>query len=170
MHFTSNHDENSWAGTEMQRMGAGHKAFAVLAATFDGMPLIYTGQESALDKQLAFFDRDVIDWGDYAYAGFYKTLFDLKHRNEALWNGKHGGALVKIPTGNDAHIYAFTRRKGDDQVVVVINLSSDPQKGKLSGNGYAGEYLNVFEGKKESIREGQELALGPWEYRVYSNR
>jgi glycosidase len=29
MHFTSNHDENAWAGTEMQRMGAGHRAFAV---------------------------------------------------------------------------------------------------------------------------------------------
>ena len=41
MYFTSNHDENSWAGTEMERMGAGHKGFAVLSATIDGMPLIY---------------------------------------------------------------------------------------------------------------------------------
>ncbi|MEZ4686389.1 MAG: alpha-amylase family glycosyl hydrolase [Bacteroidia bacterium] len=57
MHFTSNHDENSWAGTEMERMGDGHKTFAVLAATFDGMPLIYSGQESAMDKQLEFFSR-----------------------------------------------------------------------------------------------------------------
>ncbi|MEL7533898.1 MAG: alpha-amylase family glycosyl hydrolase, partial [Bacteroidota bacterium] len=67
MHFTSNHDENSWSGTEFQRMGAGHKAFAVLAATFDGMPLVYTGQESAMDKQLEFFVKDSIEWGTYSY-------------------------------------------------------------------------------------------------------
>lgn len=170
MYFTSNHDENSWAGTEMQRMGEGHRAFAVLAATFDGMPLVYTGQEAALDRQLKFFDRDVIDWGDYTYATFYKTLFDLKHRNEALWNGKHGGELVKIPTGNDPHIYAFTRKKGDDQVLVIVNLSGTAQKGKLSGNGYAGEYLNVFENRKEAISEGQEIELAPWAYLILSNR
>ena len=57
MQFTSNHDENSWAGTEMQRMGPGHQAFAVLTATFDGMPLLYTGMESAMDKQLEFFKK-----------------------------------------------------------------------------------------------------------------
>ncbi|MFK7969615.1 MAG: alpha-amylase family glycosyl hydrolase, partial [Bacteroidia bacterium] len=28
MHFTSNHDENSWSGTEMARMGDSHKTFA----------------------------------------------------------------------------------------------------------------------------------------------
>jgi glycosidase len=148
MHFTSNHDENSWAGTEMMRMGDGHKAFAVLAATFDGMPLVYTGQESVLEKQLKFFERDVIDWKEYSYAEFYKTLFDLKHRNQALWNAEHGGALVKIPTGKDEHIYVFTRKKGEDQVVVIINLSSEKQSGSLGGNGYAGEYMNVFEGVK----------------------
>ena len=52
MQFTSNHDENSWAGTEFARMGKGHKAFAVLTATLPGIPLIYSGQESAMDKQL----------------------------------------------------------------------------------------------------------------------
>ncbi|MEZ4955656.1 MAG: hypothetical protein R2825_19000 [Saprospiraceae bacterium] len=57
MQFTSNHDENSWSGTEFQRMGDGHKAFAVLTATFNGMPLLYTGMESAMDKQLGFSKR-----------------------------------------------------------------------------------------------------------------
>ena len=168
MHFTSNHDENSWAGTEMMRMGEGHKAFAVLAATFDGMPLVYTGQEASLDRQLKFFDRDVIDWKDFSNASFYKTLFDLKHRNQALWNGEHGGPLIKIPTGNDAHIYAFTRKKGEDQVIVMINLSSKNEAGKLGGNGYAGEYVNVFTGIKESIIEGQNIEMDPWEYLVFS--
>ena len=125
-------------------MGKGHLAFAVLISTFDGMPLIYTGQESAMDKQLAFFEKDNIPWDDYKYADFYRALFSLKHRNMALWNGEHGGPLEKIRTGNDAFVYAFTREKEGDKVVVIINLSSANQNIRLQGSGYAGNYKNIF--------------------------
>jgi glycosidase len=168
MQFTSNHDENAWAGTEFSRFGDGHKAFAVLTATFDGMPLIYSGQESAVDKQYEFFTKDEIKWGDYAYADFYKTLFDLKEDNKALWNGTHGGELVKIPTGNDENIYAFTREKDGDQVIVVINLSAQEQTATLAGDGYAGKYQEAFTGENTDVRAGMKMQLEPWGYRVWS--
>jgi alpha-amylase len=168
MHFTSNHDENSWAGTEMDRMGDGHKAFAVLTATFDGMPLLYTGQESAMDKQLEFFKKDNIDWGDYSYAGFYKTLFDLKHKNKALWNGEYGGELVKIPTGKDEEIYAFYREKDGNRVVVVINLSSSAQDFTLNGDSFAGDYTDVFLNAPKTLTADLEMSLDPWDYAVYA--
>lgn len=168
MQFTSNHDENSWADTEFARMGDGHQAFAVLTATFGGFPLVYTGQESAMDKKLEFFKKDEIPWGDYKYAPFYKTLFDLKHANKALWNGSHGGPLVKISTGNDENIYAFTREKDGDKVLVVINLSSKPQKGNLKG--VAGNYKDVFVGSSKDIKDNEGLDLKAWEYKVYSNK
>jgi glycosidase len=168
MQFTSNHDENAWAGTEFSRFGEGHKAFAVLTATFDGMPLIYSGQESAVDKQYEFFTKDEIEWGDYAYADFYKTLFDLKEDNKALWNGTHGGKLVKIPTGNDENIYAFTREKDGDQVIVVINLSAQEQTATLAGDGYAGNYQEAFTGENTDVRAGMKMQLEPWGYRVWS--
>ena len=167
MQFTSNHDENSWSGTEFARMGAGHKAFAVLTSTFDGMPLIYTGQESAMDKQLEFFKKDDIPWGDYSYAGFYKTLFDLKHENQAIWNGEHGGPLVKIQTGVDEDVYAFTRQKGDNQVVVLINLSNNDHAFSLSGD-IAGTYQEIFSEEETALAEGTDISLGPWEYLVYA--
>lgn len=170
MHFTSNHDENSWAGTEFERMGDGHKAFAVLAATFDGMPLIYTGQESAMDKKLEFFKKDEVPWGKYIYADFYKILFDLKHRNQALWNGEHGGALVKIPTGNDDNIYAFTREKNGDRIVVIINLSADEVDAKLGGEGYAGAYTEVFGEGDMTLEAGKTFTLSPWQYLVYEQK
>ncbi len=166
MQFTSNHDENSWSGTEMARFGDGHQAFAVLTATFDGMPLIYTGQESAMDKQLEFFKKDEIEWGDYKYADFYKTLFDLKHRNEALWNGKHGGDLVKIPTGKDEAVYAFTREQNADKVVVMINLSAQKQDIEVGSEAANGEYLNVFSGEKQMLQAGDKMTMEPWEYVV----
>lgn len=170
MMFTSNHDENSWAGTEFQRMGKGHKAFAVLTATFAGMPLIYTGQESAVDKQFEFFTKDEVKWGNYEYADFYQTLFDLKARNQALWNGPHGGELVKIPTGNDENVYAFTREKNGDRVVVMINLSASPQSFELGAGDYAGSYTEVFTSASETVEPGMSRQLGPWEYTVLSNK
>lgn len=170
MQFTSNHDENAWAGTEFQRFGKGHKTFAVLTATFDGMPLIYSGQESAVDKQYNFFDKDEIPWGDYAYAGFYKTLFDLKHNNRALWNGEQGGALVKISTGQDEAVYAFMREKDKDRVVVLLNLSASDQEISLEGAHFAGSYTNVFNRKDIELTANMELELNPWEYLVFSNK
>lgn len=171
MQFTSNHDENSWSGTEFARMGDGHQAFAVLTATFDGMPLIYTGQESAMDKQLEFFKKDEIEWGNYEYADFYQKLFDLKHRNQALWNGEHGGELVKIPTGNDENIYAFTREKNGDKVVVIINLSADNQLFTLQGDNFKGKYINVFSGGEVNLDKSTgESNIPPWNYLVFSNK
>src|SRR5207248_951093 len=42
MYFTSNHDENTWSGTEFDRMGANHLAAFVLAGTWvQGMPEVY---------------------------------------------------------------------------------------------------------------------------------
>ncbi len=170
MQFTSNHDENAWAGTEYQRMGDGAQAFAVLTATFDGMPLIYTGQESGIDRQYEFFKKDQIEWGDFKLAGFYKTLFDLKKRNAALWNGDAGGELFKIPTGNDEHVYAFTREKDGDKVVVMINLSSEPQMAEPTGDRFAGTYTDVFANAPLELTNGMRRDMEPWSYLVLSNK
>ncbi len=170
MHFTSNHDENSWAGTEFERLGEGHKAFAVLAATFDGMPLIYSGQEAAFNRRLAFFEKDSIDWGDFPYTDFYRTLFELKHRNQALWNGKDGGELQRIPTGADDKVFAFLREKNGDRLVVVINLSPDTQTITLQGSAYTGEYTNVFARGTTTLLEDMMMTLDGWEYAVFSNK
>lgn len=79
---------------------------AVLAATLPGMPLIYGGQESGLDKRIQFFERGPIAWKDYRYAPFYADVLKLKHDNPALWNGQYGGAVQVLDTGNDK-VFAF---------------------------------------------------------------
>lgn len=168
MQFTSNHDENSWADTEFARMGDGHQAFAVLCATIPGFPLVYSGQESAMDKKLEFFKKDSIEWGSYKYLSFYKTLFDLKHRNQALWNGNHGGPLVKISTQNDENIYAFTREKNGDKVVVIINLSASEQIAKLPQ--IEGTFTDVFNKDTKTFSSPETISLDAWQYLVFSNK
>lgn len=124
MYFTSNHDENSWNGTDIEMYGENFQNFAVLSATIDGMPLIYSGQESVLDKQLLFFEKDEIEWKTYELVPFYTALLDLKTRNEALWNGSHGANPKRIASPEGS--YAYHRTKGDNAVFVGLNNTNQP--------------------------------------------
>lgn len=170
MHFLTNHDENSWNGTIDERMGDAADAMAVLAFTFDGMPLIYSGQEAGLNKRLKFFEKDQIDWGKYSKATFYKTLLELKHRNQALWNGDAGGEPRLISNTNEKNIFAYVREKNGDKIVVILNLSGQQQEVKLLAGNYAGEYNNVFGNSTVPLTENMVMQLNPWDYMVLSNK
>ena len=83
--FTSNHDENSWNGTEYEKYGPFAKPLAVISTLWNGIPLIYSGQEQPNHKRLKFFDKDRIEWGGQpALHEFYKTLFQLHRDHPAL--------------------------------------------------------------------------------------
>ncbi|MFZ2899538.1 MAG: alpha-amylase family glycosyl hydrolase [Saprospiraceae bacterium] len=168
MHFITNHDENSWNGTEFERLGEGVKTFAVLAYTFDGMPLTYSGQESALDKRLRFFEKDTIQWGNFPMKDFYTTLLQLKHQNKALWNGEAGGEPRIIGNSNEKAVVSYLREKDENRVVVVLNLTGEPQEVSLKGNDYVGDYTNVFANRSQTLTEDMVFQLNPWDYLVLS--
>lgn len=159
--FTSNHDENSWSGSEIERMGEAHKAFAVLVNTMDGISLLYSGQEEPMAHRLKFFDKDEVGFRNYAYAPFYTKLHKLKHENPALWNNEYGGQLTRILPHD--YIYAFRRENGPNRVTVLINLSKQRQEITLDTDISGSE---VFSGKFVHYRTGDILPLKPWEYMV----
>lgn len=166
IYFTSNHDENSWAGTEFERMGDGHKTFAALCATLDGMFLVYSGQEEPLHKRLSFFEKDTIPFEKYEYADFFSTLYALKHNNKALWNGEHGGLSRRINESNE--VYAFMREKDGDKFIGVFNLTNKPQKTTLQvpiTNMHIVGSDDVL-----TLDAGQNINLGPWEYFLFSSK
>jgi alpha-amylase len=171
MYFTQNHDENTWNGTLAESFGPGADAFVVLTSTLTGMPLVYNGVESGLNKRLSFFEKDSIPWGNYRRADFYKHLLTLKHRNRALWNGTAGGPMVKIPTGHDAEVYAFYRQRDNDRLTVLLNLSGKPQTVRLEGQGFAGSYTDIFAPDRGNVelKPDMTISLRPWEYRVMTN-
>ena len=163
MNFTSNHDENSWNGTEFERMGDAAKTFAVLAATMPGMLLVYSGQEVGLNRRLRFFDKDTINWlDDKNFTPFYKTLIELKKENPALFNGSYGGSYRKVDTGND-NVYSFVREKDGNKVLIIINASNKPQEYKFTSD--TGKYKNAFGGSKK-IKDKKKMELISWEYLV----
>ncbi len=171
MYFTQNHDENTWNGTETQLYGASADLFTVLAFTWQGMPMIYNGQEDGLQQKLAFFKRDPIHWGKSARSEFFQRLCELRHNNQALWSGQDGGPLVKIPTDADDHIYAFTRAKDGNRIIVVMNLSRDNRTVTLRPDSEtSGAYLNLFVASTVQVTQEMQLNLKPWEYLVLTNK
>ncbi|MFZ6741950.1 alpha-amylase family glycosyl hydrolase [Undibacterium sp. JH2W] len=165
MLHTSNHDLNSWEGTEFERLGDGAESFLVLSNLLKGMPLLYSGQEAGNTKRLEFFERDPIKWQEHPYKAIYTRLFQLKKSNQALWNGRAGAEQVHMATSNDVAIYAFSRSKAGNQVVGVFNLSGQAQRFSLHKPVATG-LSNLFTGKKEVIQQGQQIELQPWEYKV----
>ncbi len=171
MNFITNHDENSWNGTVKERMGEAGEVFAVLSYTLPGMPLIYSGQEVGLDKRLAFFAKDTIDWDyDSPLIGFYTTLNHLKRDHDALWNGAYGGTMERVATSHDSQVFAFTRTRGDDVFLVVTNLSAEKHTVTLHSDGIAGRYTDIFTGGLHTIGQGSSLDLDPWSYVVCIER
>jgi len=167
MRFTSNHDENSWNGTEFERMGDAAQTFTVFSFIIPGMPLIYSGQESAFNKRLKFFDKDTINWDNYKLTPFYTTLISMKKQNTALWNGTAGGLLEKVNTNNDREIYALIREKEGNRVFAVFNLSNKSQDVSIKNHKIIGTYNEVFTGKSENFEDTALFTMKPWEYRVY---
>lgn len=166
MYFTSNHDENSWNGTDPGMYGNNFENFAVLSATISGMPLIYNGQESGLDKQLEFFERDPIDWKNYKYQDFYTTLVGLKRDTPALWNGDFGGDLefIKVPESSEG-VLAYKREKDDSEVVVVLNFSDDRQIISLEEVGVDESYTTY--NSNSLMITSEEISFGPNQWVIF---
>lgn len=122
--FTSNHDENSWAGTEFERMGDAAEAMAVLTFTLPcGQPLIYTGQEMGLDKRFLFFEKDPVPaWEENGHTAFYKKMTGLRHSHPALAAGRDGGSFEVISAEDSTLVFA--RTVPGDTVTVKVQLKA----------------------------------------------
>lgn len=168
MNFTSNHDENTWNGTEFERLGDGASSFAVLCQVVPGMPLIYTGQEAGLNKRLRFFDKDTVNWKPYKMREVYTQFNKLKKSNKALWNGLNGGELKSIDCSNE-NVYALTREKEGNKIFAIFNFSKTAQKVKISSEMITGKFKDIFsKGSVKNITNKFETELKPWEYKVFS--
>lgn len=157
MNFIDNHDENSWSGYVKERMGDAHKVYAVMSYTVPGMPLIYTGQEAGLNKRLQFFEKDPVDWAvDTTLASFYRQLNDLKQGNAALAAGLEKGTFRILKQDNEQGIFAFERSAGDNQVIVILNLTGQNQNVHLE-TPVTGTFRDYFAGVDAGIPQQFDL-------------
>lgn len=166
MTFTSNHDENSWNGTDKERFGDAAKMFAVLSNIAPGMPLVYSGQEAGLDKRLLFFERDPIEWKQNEMRKLYTRLFELKKHNKALWNGTSGGEFQKITSTNNS-IFSFVREQNGNKIFAVFNLSPAASEVTFEDKLISGVYKDFASGKKCVIEKKYSTSLSAWGYKLF---
>lgn len=166
LYFTSNHDENSWNKSDFGTFpGASHAPFAVLTQTMRAsLPLIYSGQEEPVLRAISFFEKDSMGFGKYARANFYNKLLFLRRRNPAL---SVDAGFEKIPTNNDNALYAYIRYKGDNKVMVLLNLSGQEQKVVIDHPKVNGDVKNLFTDASQRINGEITFPLEAWGYRVF---
>ena len=171
MNFITNHDENSWSGTEYTRLGSvgAVKAGAVISFTLPGAPLLYTGQEVGMNKMLAFFEKDQVDYPatPSPMTAFYTKLVELKTKSAALAVGAAAGSIAEVPS-NKVAVTSYVRTAGKAKVLVAVNLSGTSTSVKISWGKNAGSYYDYATNKKVAVAASQTVTLPAWGYKIYT--
>lgn len=161
--FTSNHDENSWNGTEYEKYGVAAKAWAVFTFTWNGQPLIYSGQELPNHKRLAFFDKDQIQWTNLqpTLHDFYKTLLTARKQYPVLQTGN----VFNLPT--EAGVMAYIKQDQSNIALIILNLSEQIHLVPIKHEAFNGRFTNLFSGLSFEFNGNSQFELMPGEYIVY---
>ena len=168
MMFTSNHDENSWSGSEFTRFGVALEIMTALTFLWEAsLPLIYTGQEVGYDHSFEFFDRDTLpSLVANEHTQLYRCLINLKHTQRALDSGERGGRIIEIDNNAKDCIMTFVREIDDSRVVAILNLSPYTIHADFNTGIYAGSYYNAITGEQTTLPTHVEQDLAPWEYTI----
>lgn len=170
--FIENHDEPRAAAAFPGQKG---RAAAVTVATLPGAKLFYDGQiEGRRVKLPVFLARRAPEFPDDALVAFYRALLatvhaDLYHDGEWFLCDRHGWS--DNASFND--IVAWTWRRGDQRVLIVVNLADHPSQAmvRLPWDDIRGRTWRLVEtlGWDCYVRDGDQLRaeglfvdLGPW--------
>ncbi len=164
-YFTSNHDENSWNGSEYEKYGEMAIPLAVFSCTWNGIPLIYSGQEHPNKKRLHFFDKDEIEWTDQPQLHeFYKILLNLRTQHSALLSGHRDVITWRIATDHPDQLFCFVRKNKVKEIIVVLNFSDKKINYHLHDLRVRGEFVNVFTRTTKNVSE--TFTIDPWGYKI----
>ena len=152
MFYTSNHDENTWNGTEYDKYGSFAKAWAVFSMLYFSVPLIYTGQEIPNLRRLQFFEKDHLQWAENSELHeFYKTLLSLRKTNKVFKSLKIED--ISIDESLIAKNILLMSLKNEDAVVIcILNLNHSTIRETVNLYIPEGLYLDVFTTQTTTIR------------------
>jgi glycosidase len=172
MLFTSNHDKNSWEGTEYELFGPALDNVTTLTFVSRGIPLIYNGQEAGNARRLAFFERDPIIWPttEHANAANYRRLIRFRDAHSALANGRWGAPMIPVVNTAPQRVFTFVRQNAEDKVFAIFNMSGTEQRVRFTEGPYAGRYTDYRDGSTVTVDAGTELVIPAWSHRVLTGR
>ena len=178
LNFLDNHDKNSWEDTIMSAFGADSlPSMWALIYTIPGTPLVYSGDEIGLDQNIAFMERDPIDWesSDVDYRPLLAELAAIRSGNAALHTGNYGGDIVYMDMGKRA-VLGFTRQVEGSTVKCLFNLTKRENTVDVSAlfdgsetillHGQGADVLNM---EDRALDISGEVTLQPWEFWIVSD-
>jgi glycosidase len=135
MRFSDNHDERRAIARFGER---GALAAQALVFTLDGVPLVYNGMEAGDVTESgapALFEKLPIFWQiserRAEFPRFYKAMIDLRKNSVALRRGD----LTWVKNSDEARILTFTRKSGNEEIIVAINMTNAPYFGSVEAGG-----------------------------------
>ena len=163
LRFTTNHDESTKATpvTEFVNVRGSMAAFVATTYLHGGM-LIYSSQEVGYPEPINFFNYVPVDWmANASLRSEYKLLVAVYNTHDAL----RSGSLKTYP---DENVLVFEREKGNDHVLVFVNLRNEKHEVAVPKS-WSGVTLNeVVRG--EEIVLADKLTLEPFEYFVLTGK
>ena len=161
LYFTSNHDENSWNGTEFEKYGRYAKAMSVFTFFYPyAVPLIYSGQEIPNKKRLSFFEKDAIDWNrSMDIFDFYKTIC-AQRKTLPLFSKIEFIDFSK-------KIISFKAYEDKQFILVFFNFDANEinYEYQLSSN-EKGEYIDLFSSEKMILTNNIKIELKSGDFLV----
>jgi glycosidase len=156
--FTSNHDENSWNGTEFEKYGIYFKGLAAWSFLYaHSVPLVYGGQEIPNTKRLLFFDKDELDWNKKnEYFLFYQKMMGYR-------NSLHLSEVTNW-VEHSAQVFGFRRANDLNAIVFLFNISETAASFNLIDYGWKGNYRVVFREGALATESSSDIYLLPGEF------
>ncbi len=157
--YITNHDVNGWDGPPQNLMGgqAGATAAFVLAAYNRGVPLIYNGQEIALNYALKFpFTQEKIKWdANPVVTDEYVKLIRFRNKSEAIRRG------VPVSYSNN-DVSAFVKKTANEKALVLVNARNHAVTYTLPPDLANTTWYNGFD--RTEIKLGAKIDLAPFQY------
>lgn len=126
LHLNDNHDRNRVDVVFGEKAAL---ATSVMNFTLDGIPFLYNGQEIGDTTPPQQQSHVSIRWETRPGSGrpfgarkmeFYKGLIAMRKQESALTSGE----LVWVKNSNPDGVVSFIRKKGNDEILVLVNLSN----------------------------------------------
>src|SRR5262249_24951109 len=98
---------------------------------------------------------------------FYKSLLELRKRNKALRAADPLSGTHLVATNSNDKNLAFLRKRHDDEVLVILNLSADTIEVQLNDNALTGHYRDIFTNEIFEVENEFPVEMESWDFRVF---
>jgi glycosidase len=163
LRFTTNHDQSAWEATPMTLFNgkAGATCASVITTYYNGVPLIYTGQEVGRVNTVPFFSNSPINW---------TVNLDMQQNYRDMLSFYSESAVARYGTAvpysaND--VVCFKKVLNADQILVIANVRNATTNYSIPTALLNSTWTNALTGA--SVTLGSSLSLPAYQYLILKN-